>query len=236
MSHQTILVLDFGSQFTQLIARRLRELSVYSEILPFNTPLETIRAKTPVGIILSGGPKSVSESDAPKCDPRVLDLGLPTLGICYGMQLMTDMLGGQVAPSPHREFGFAAVSVACQRRAAPVPRVASRSARVGQSWRLRGRGAAGVRRRRDQRERAGGRDGSARPRLLRAAVPSGSGAHRARRRDPAELRVRRVRLPRRLDDRLVHRRIDWPDSPAGRRRPRRLRAVGRRRLDGRRDA
>jgi GMP synthase (glutamine-hydrolysing) len=111
VSHQTILVLDFGSQFTQLIARRLRELSVYSEILPFNTPLDQIRAKRPVGLILSGGPKSVSESDAPKCDPRVLELGLPTLGICYGMQLMTDMLGGKVAPSPHREFGFAAVTV-----------------------------------------------------------------------------------------------------------------------------
>jgi GMP synthase (glutamine-hydrolysing) len=110
--HQTILVLDFGSQFTQLIARRLRELSVYSEILPFNTSVEAIRAKQPVGLILSGGPKSVSESDAPKCDPGVLALGLPTLGICYGMQLMTDMLGGQVSPSPHREFGFAAVTVA----------------------------------------------------------------------------------------------------------------------------
>ena len=111
MSHQTILVLDFGSQFTQLIARRLRELSVYSEILPFSTPIDAIRAKQPVGIILSGGPKSVSEHDAPRCDPQVLQLGLPTLGICYGMQLMTDMLGGQVASSPHREFGFAAVSV-----------------------------------------------------------------------------------------------------------------------------
>ena len=111
MSHQTILVLDFGSQFTQLIARRLRELSVYSEILPFNTAPEVIRAKKPVGLILSGGPKSVSERDAPKCHPAVLEMGLPTLGICYGMQLMTDMLGGEVAPSPHREFGFAAVTV-----------------------------------------------------------------------------------------------------------------------------
>jgi GMP synthase (glutamine-hydrolysing) len=111
VSHQTILVLDFGSQFTQLIARRLRELSVYSEILPFNTSIDAIRAKQPIGLILSGGPKSVSEDDAPKCDPRVFELGLPTLGICYGMQLMTDMLGGRVAPSPHREFGFAAVTV-----------------------------------------------------------------------------------------------------------------------------
>lgn len=109
--HQTILVLDFGSQFTQLIARRLRELSVYSEILPFNTPLETLRAKKPMGLILSGGPKSVSEQDAPHCDPRVLELGVPTLGICYGMQLMTHMLGGEVASAPHREFGHAVVRI-----------------------------------------------------------------------------------------------------------------------------
>jgi GMP synthase (glutamine-hydrolysing) len=111
VSHQTILVLDFGSQFTQLIARRLRELSVYSEILPFNTPLETLRARKPVGLILSGGPKSVCEDDAPHCDPRVLELGVPTLGICYGMQLMTHMLGGAVSSAPHREFGHAVVRV-----------------------------------------------------------------------------------------------------------------------------
>jgi GMP synthase (glutamine-hydrolysing) len=104
-------VLDFGSQFTQLIARRLREVSVYSEILPFNTPLETLKARKPVGIILSGGPKSVSEDDAPHCDARVLELGVPTLGICYGMQLMTHLLGGSVARAPHREFGHAVVHV-----------------------------------------------------------------------------------------------------------------------------
>jgi GMP synthase (glutamine-hydrolysing) len=111
VSHQTILVLDFGSQFTQLIARRLRELSVYSEILPFNTPLDTLRQRQPVGLILSGGPKSVSEHDAPHCDPRVLELGVPTLGICYGMQLMTHLLGGAVSSAPHREFGHAVVRV-----------------------------------------------------------------------------------------------------------------------------
>jgi GMP synthase (glutamine-hydrolysing) len=111
MSHQTIVVLDFGSQFTQLIARRLRELSVYSEILPFNTPLETIRARRPVGIILSGGPKSVSEAGAPLCDPTVFDAGLPVLGICYGMQLLTHTLGGTIGPAPHREYGHAVVKV-----------------------------------------------------------------------------------------------------------------------------
>jgi GMP synthase (glutamine-hydrolysing) len=110
VAHQTILVLDFGSQFTQLIARRLRELSVYSEILPFNTPIAAIRAKQPRGIILSGGPSSVREDGAPRPDPEVLRMGLPTLGICYGMQLMTDMLGGTVGSAPHREFGHALVT------------------------------------------------------------------------------------------------------------------------------
>ncbi|HEY6362503.1 MAG TPA: glutamine-hydrolyzing GMP synthase [Vicinamibacterales bacterium] len=111
MAHQTILVLDFGSQYTQLIARRLRELSVYSEIVPFNTALDLLRAKHAVGIILSGGPKSVSEAGAPKCDPGLFELGLPVLGICYGMQLMTDVLGGHVRRSGHREFGHALVKV-----------------------------------------------------------------------------------------------------------------------------
>ncbi|MBK5299437.1 MAG: glutamine-hydrolyzing GMP synthase, partial [Vicinamibacteria bacterium] len=111
MPHQTILILDFGSQFTQLIARRLRELSVYCEILPFHTPVATIAARTPVGIILSGGPKSVSEDGAPKCDPSLFAVGAPVLGICYGMQLMTDSLGGRVAPAAHREFGHAMVHV-----------------------------------------------------------------------------------------------------------------------------
>ena len=109
MAHQTIIVLDFGSQFTQLIARRLRELSVYCEILPFNTSLDAIKAKAPIGVILSGGPSSVDEEGAPHCDRAVLDLGVPTLGICYGMQLMTDMLGGQLGRSAHREFGHAIV-------------------------------------------------------------------------------------------------------------------------------
>jgi GMP synthase (glutamine-hydrolysing) len=111
VSHQTILVLDFGSQYTQLIARRLRELNVYSEIVPYNTPLETLRARRPVGIILSGGPSSVSDAGAPKCDARLFDLGTPVLGICYGMQLMTEVLGGQVRRSGHREFGHALIRV-----------------------------------------------------------------------------------------------------------------------------
>lgn len=117
MNHQTIVVLDFGSQFTQLIARRLRELSVYSEILPFSTPVADIAARRPAGIILSGGPRSVSEASAPRPDPGVFDAGVPVLGICYGMQLMTDVLGGAVAPAPHREYGHARIAI---QRGAPL--------------------------------------------------------------------------------------------------------------------
>jgi GMP synthase (glutamine-hydrolysing) len=112
VSHQTIIVLDFGSQYTQLIARRLRELSVYSEIWAPDTPAEHFRARQPAGIILSGGPKSVSDPGAPRCDPALFAMGSPVLGICYGMQLMAQTLGGRVAPAPQREFGHATVSIA----------------------------------------------------------------------------------------------------------------------------
>ena len=119
MSHQTVLVLDFGSQYTQLIARRLRELSVYSEVVPFNTPIEALRAKRPAGLILSGGPRSVLEPGAPACTPDVFDFGRPVLGICYGMQLMTDVLGGTVRRSGQREFGHALVRVSTNGTAGP---------------------------------------------------------------------------------------------------------------------
>ena len=111
MAHQTILVLDFGSQYTQLIARRLRELSVYSEILPFNTPLRELQQRRPAGIILSGGPSSVTDAGAPQCAPELFEAGVPTLGICYGMQIMTQALGGRVARAPEREYGHATVAV-----------------------------------------------------------------------------------------------------------------------------
>ncbi len=111
MPHQTILILDFGSQFTQLIARRLRELNVYCEIVPFNAPADALAARRPAGIVLSGGPKSVAEDGAPRCDPGLFAIDVPVLGICYGMQLMTDALGGRVAPASHREFGHAMIHV-----------------------------------------------------------------------------------------------------------------------------
>jgi GMP synthase (glutamine-hydrolysing) len=108
MKHiQSLLVLDFGSQYTQLIARRVRELGVYSEIHPFHYSIEQIKQFQPVGIILSGGPMSVYEQDAPKPDPRMFDLGIPILGICYGLQLIADRFGGKVNSAARREYGKA---------------------------------------------------------------------------------------------------------------------------------
>jgi GMP synthase (glutamine-hydrolysing) len=105
MQRDTILILDFGSQYTQLIARRLRELQVYSEILPPGTRAKALRARHPKGILLSGGPDSVHDRGAPRCDPGVFELGVPVLGVCYGMQLMSHLLGGEVRRAAHREYG-----------------------------------------------------------------------------------------------------------------------------------
>src|SRR2546427_3930121 len=102
---ETILILDFGGQYTQLIGRRIREANVYTEIVPFNTPLEKVKALDPRGLILGGGPASVYEADAPICDPGIFKLGVPVLGICYGMQLIGKELGGRVEPATQREYG-----------------------------------------------------------------------------------------------------------------------------------
>src|SRR5436309_1506799 len=102
---EKILILDFGSQYTQLIGRRIRDTNVYSEILPFDTPLAVIKQQAPKGIILSGGPDSVYEKGAPAVDPRLFELGIPVLGVCYGMQLIAKQLGGKVEPAARREYG-----------------------------------------------------------------------------------------------------------------------------------
>ena len=109
--YDTVLVLDFGAQYGQLIARRVRECHVYSQLIPFDTPLDEIRARRPRGLILSGGPMSVYVDDAPRPDPALFDLGVPVLGICYGAQLMALELGGTVTRTGTSEFGKTALRV-----------------------------------------------------------------------------------------------------------------------------
>src|SRR3954452_15946337 len=108
---EVIPILDFGSQYAQLIARRVREKGVYSELVLPDISVEELRKLNPKGLILSGGPSSVYEPGAPKCDPRIFDLGIPILGICYGMQLGAQILGGQVKPAKAREYGRARLHI-----------------------------------------------------------------------------------------------------------------------------
>jgi GMP synthase (glutamine-hydrolysing) len=108
---ELVLILDFGGQYNQLIARRVREAKVYCEVVPYDISVEQVKAKNPKGIIFTGGPASVYEEGAPKCDKEILELGIPILGICYGAQLMSYMLGGKVARAEKREYGKTEMSL-----------------------------------------------------------------------------------------------------------------------------
>src|SRR5688572_31703152 len=110
-SFDTVLVVDFGAQYAQLIARRVREAHVYSEIVPHTITAEEIRARNPVGVIFSGGPASVHVEGAPRIDPAVYELGTPVLGICYGAQLVAQQLGGEVARTGRGEYGRTTLEV-----------------------------------------------------------------------------------------------------------------------------
>ncbi len=111
MIRKSVIILDFGSQYTQLIARRVREQKVYCEILPFNTDLKIIKERDPGAIILSGGPSSVYEKGAPRISKRILDMGVPVLGICYGLQLIADLCGMKVLEATEREYGHAEIEI-----------------------------------------------------------------------------------------------------------------------------
>src|SRR5579862_4440698 len=111
-AYDTVLVVDFGAQYAQLIARRVREAHVYSEIVPSSMPASDMLARNPKGIILSGGPKSVYAANAPVVDAGIYDSGVPILGICYGAQLLTRQLGGEVANTGIGEYGRTALRVA----------------------------------------------------------------------------------------------------------------------------
>ena len=111
MKHETIAILDFGSQYVQLIARRVREHNVYSRICRAETPAEQLRRLGIKGLILSGGPASVYDENAPKCDEKIFELGVPVLGICYGMQLGCQTLGAKIVPAKRREYGRTNLSI-----------------------------------------------------------------------------------------------------------------------------
>jgi GMP synthase (glutamine-hydrolysing) len=111
---ERVVILDFGSQYSQLIARRVRELGVYAEILPYNTPITQLIKDRPKAIILSGGPASVGAGEGPVCERKIFELGIPVLGICYGMQLMGKLLGGEIMSSPQREYGRATLLVGAE--------------------------------------------------------------------------------------------------------------------------
>ena len=110
-NNELILILDFGGQYNQLIARRVRECNVYSEVVPYNISIEKIKEKNPKGIIFTGGPASVYGENSPKCSEEIFNLEIPVLGICYGMQLMTHALGGKVARADKREYGTTIVNI-----------------------------------------------------------------------------------------------------------------------------
>ena len=111
MKHQLIIVIDFGGQYNQLIARRVRECNVYCEIYSYKTDIEKIKALNPMGIIITGGPNSCYLPNAPTCSKELFQLGIPVLGLCYGAQLMNHLLGGKVERATFREYGKTTVKV-----------------------------------------------------------------------------------------------------------------------------
>ncbi|MEA1973472.1 MAG: glutamine-hydrolyzing GMP synthase, partial [Candidatus Cloacimonadota bacterium] len=111
MKHELVLILDFGSQYTQLIAKNIRKMKIYCEIVPFNISYEEVHNKNPKALILSGSPSSVSRKDAPFPDDRILELDIPILGICYGMQLITHLNGGEIIRSKKKEYGRATIQI-----------------------------------------------------------------------------------------------------------------------------
>jgi GMP synthase (glutamine-hydrolysing) A subunit len=194
-------VIDFGSQFTQLIARRLRELSVYAEIVPPRTTAAQIASRRPVGIILSGGPSSVSDAGAPHVDAGIFALGVPTLGICYGMQLMTYMLGGVVSPAASREYGHAVIHLS------QTARLFNELPESVKAWASHGDYVAsappGFQVTATSENAPVAAMQNLESQLYGLLFPPGSGAHRAGRADVAQFRLRRVRLYRGLDDGVV---------------------------------
>ena len=206
---ESIVILDFGSQYTQLIARRIREERVFSVILPPKATLEEIRAEKPWGIILSGGPASVTDAGAPQIDAEILSIGVPVLGICYGLHLITRTCGGEVEKADHREYGHTVIRID---RESALFHETPREQRV---WMSHGDRVKRLPERfRRRRDLAGSdpRGHSRTPaRHLRAAVPSRGVSHRVRLRDSEEFPLSRLRMRAELGIGLVRRARDRED-------------------------
>ena len=225
--HAAIVVVDFGSQYSMLIARRIRELNTYCEVIPYDANASVLDHLDVRGFVLSGGPNSVYEPDAPRAADWVFDSGLPVLGICYGMQLMADQLGGKVGPGREREFGPATITAS---GSAPLLAGLPRRAGCLDEPRRPHRGVAGgVHVPGHLGELADRGHGGRRAGLLRPTVPPRGGAHAPGRRADRELRPRGVRGGGGLDAGQLHRGDGGGDPGAGGRGAGGLRPLRRRR-------
>ena len=230
-AHDKILIVDFGSQVTQLIARRVREEGVYSEIVPFQKAEAAFKEMKPKAVILSGGPESVHEEGSPRAPQLIFDSGVPVLGICYGQMTMAAQLGGEVEGGHHREFGRADVEVKAASNLFEVDVGDGRKASgVDEPWRPHYKNAAGLHGGRRLAECAVRRDPGREAQILRPDVPPRSGAHARRRQTDPQFRPQGRRPHRRLDHARVSRRGDRKDPRAGRPRQGDLRPLRRRRL------
>ena len=201
METQSIVVLDFGAQYSQLIARRIREQNVFSVVLPCTATLEEIRSYSPVGIILSGGPSSVYDADAPPADTGVLQLGLPVLGICYGLQFMVHTLGGKVRAADKREYGHANVEI--QNGCRLFEGLPCKTFRLDVAWGRSGRTARRIPPRRQFSE-CGGRNRSAGEKNVGGAIPSRSASYPVGRRHFAQLCAQHLWRKAYLDCAALH--------------------------------
>ncbi len=228
-TQEEVVVLDFGGQYSQLIARRVRECGVFSELLPHHVGLDEVRRRRPKGVILSGGPASVYEEGAPALRRELLELGVPVLGICYGMQLIARELDGRVERA---EVGRVRSLGAHRGGAGPVAGGHAAPAELLDVPSRHGvRAAARIRRARVLDDLSGGRVRVGRARHLRNPVPSRSGPHAVRPAGPDELPRGRVRVRAHLEPEVGDRRADRSDPRPGRRRAGDLRALGRGRLE-----
>ncbi len=210
MNKELVIVLDFGGQYNQLIARRVRECSVYCEVHPYTLKLDEIKAMNPKGIIFTGGPNSVYGEEAPRYDKRIFDLGIPIFGICYGSQLMAYTLGGSVESAPVSEYGKAEVTV--DQSSLLFDGVSekticwmSHTDYISKACRFPGLC--------DDSGLSGCGDGTAGKESICDPVPSGGDAHTGRLKDVVQFCYPCVRLPRRLEDVFLCGGYDLVDPP-----------------------